>query len=74
MDFASLYYFRKKVIYHTTGHFPRNAAKSQRLIPIGSDNQCVASVAALRESKMCGSVIEGTLSDIFHATPQSRND
>jgi hypothetical protein len=31
---------------------PRNAAKSQRLIPIASDNQCVESVAALRETKM----------------------
>jgi hypothetical protein len=45
------------VSLHTTGHFSRNAAKSQRLIPIASDNQCVASVAALREIKMSSSVV-----------------
>jgi hypothetical protein len=46
----------QQVAQHTTGHLPRNAAKFQRLIPIASDNQHVASVAALRETKMSSSV------------------
>jgi hypothetical protein len=37
-------------IFHTT---PQS---SQRLIPIAFDNPCVASVAALRETKMSSSV------------------
>jgi hypothetical protein len=37
-------------IFHAT---PQS---SQRLIPIAFDNQCVASVAALRETKMSSSV------------------
>jgi tryptophanyl-tRNA synthetase len=37
-------------IFHTT---PQS---SQRLIPIAFENQCVASVAALRETKMSSSV------------------
>jgi hypothetical protein len=37
-------------IFHAT---PQS---SQRLIPIAFDNQCVASVAALRETKMSGGV------------------
>jgi hypothetical protein len=39
-------------IFHAT---PQS---SQRLIPIASDNQCVASVAALRETKMFSSVVQ----------------
>jgi hypothetical protein len=37
-------------IFHATPQSP------QRLIPITLDNQCVASVAALRETKMSSSV------------------
>jgi hypothetical protein len=37
-------------IFHATPQSP------QRLIPIALDNQCVASVAALRETKMSSSV------------------
>jgi hypothetical protein len=37
-------------IFHATPQSP------QRLIPIDLDNQCVASVAALRETKMSSSV------------------
>jgi hypothetical protein len=38
-------------IFHAT---PQS---SQRLMPIDFDNQCVASVAALRETKMSSSVV-----------------
>jgi hypothetical protein len=38
-----------------------NAAKSQRLMPIAFDNQCVASVAALRETKMSRSVLHAIM-------------
>jgi hypothetical protein len=42
-------------IFHAT---PKNPL---RLIPIALDNQCVASVAALRETKIFSSVLAGYL-------------
>jgi hypothetical protein len=37
--------------------FHATPQSSQRLIPIAFNNQCVASVAALRETKMSSSVL-----------------
>jgi hypothetical protein len=41
---------------HSTGIIHATPLRSQRLLPIAFDIQCVASVAASRETKMPGSV------------------
>jgi hypothetical protein len=45
--------------------FQATPQSSQRLIPIASDDQGVASVAALRETKMSSSVSAPFLPDFF---------
>jgi uncharacterized protein with NAD-binding domain and iron-sulfur cluster len=52
--------------------FHATPQSSQRLKPIAFDNQCVASVAALRETKMSGSVLQNTCSQLIPHKKQER--